>query len=240
MTTCSICHRPDPSGAYACAACQGGLHAALTELRHQVPLLRASLQPGASPRTGATTGGRASAPLPVREDVLSLLGPAPPGTVHGTREDQTGPVPILAVLRDWCQAIAAEQRRAPPGLPTVEACTEYLADRLTWVCGREWVAQFHAELHGLLRTVRSITRSEPRTRLLPAPCLCGAFALTERDWAEYITCAVCRRWLTREQYGRHAAQVLPPLYRLGLLIIAARTTPGPGGQEPGRATVGPL
>jgi hypothetical protein len=224
MTTCTICRRRDPSGAQACAACQADLHGALTELRHQAPLLRASLQPGASPRAGTTTGGRATAPLPARLDVLSLLGPAASGPVDGPRDDQTGPVPITAILRDWAHAVADEQHKPRPA-GSIETHALYLRERLGWVCQQHWVVAFAGELQRVLQAVRGITRTEPRTRPLPAPCACGAFGLSLRDWAEHITCAVCGRYLTREQYDQHAAAVLPPLYRLGILMVAADTPP---------------
>lgn len=223
-TTCAICRRPDPAGANACPACQGDLHALLAELPHQMVLLRASLHPGAPTHTG-TTGGRATAPLPVRLDVLSLLGPAAAaGTVRGPAADQTGPVPITAVLQDWVSLAATVRGQRPPVRPTAEACAAYLAARLGWACTQPWIAELAADLRAVIRTVRGITRTEPRTRPLDTPCICGAFGLTATDWAEYVTCGVCRRQMTRQEYAGHAAQVLPPLYRVGVLITAANAT----------------
>lgn len=54
--------------------------------------------------SGMPTGSR-TPPLPLREDILSLLGPAAAGDVHDPYGDQTGPVPVSAVLSSWCQAI---------------------------------------------------------------------------------------------------------------------------------------
>lgn len=229
MTTCAICRRPDPAGAYACAACTRHIRATLTELRHQLVLLRAMLQPGASPRAGTTTGGRATAPLPARADVLSLLGPAPRGPIRGPRDDQTGPTPMLAVLQDWAQHTAREHatvagRPRWPTLGTIEHCLDYLTARLDWACTQPWIADLAGDLTGLRRRVRAITRTEPRTRNLATPCICGAFGLVETDWAEYIECAVCERLLTADEYRQHTATALPPLVRLGLLMVASSAT----------------
>jgi hypothetical protein len=231
MTTtppvCTICQHRDPAGAQACPTCQAALRAMLTELRHQLVLLRASLTPGAS--TGAhVASGRATAPLPVRLDVLSLLGPAPTGTVRTHPHDQTGPVPILGTLRDWAAAIAAERGLRAPARTTPDQCLTYLADHLNWICAQPWVTDLHAELRAVVRTVRGITRTQPRTRPLPAPCPCGAFGLQQTDWAEYVVCTVCRRQLTPQQYQQHAATALPPLYRLGLRLVLAAQPPDPG------------
>lgn len=229
MTACAICHRTSTPGAYACTACTRHLRATLTELRHQLVLLRAMLTPGASPRAGSVTGGRATAPLPARLDVLSLLGPAPRGPIRGPRDDQTGPMPMLAVLQDWAQHTAREhatvaQRPRWPTLGTIEDCLDYLTARLAWACTQPWIADLAADLTDLRRRVRAITRTQPRTRRLQAPCACGAFGLTETDWAEYIECAVCERLFTVGEYRAHAATVLPPLVRLGLLMAATSIT----------------
>lgn len=235
-TTCAICHRTDPTGAVACAACQAGLHAHLRELRHQMPLLRASLQPGASPRAGSVHGGRATAPLPLREDVLSLLGPAAPAPANVATGDQAGPAPIAGVLRYWACAVADGQKRPRPRTSTVEGYTRYLADRLGWICQQPGVRHFAAALDQLLHQVRAITLTEPRTRPLPAPCLCGAFGLARRDGADHVTCAVCGRWMTLARYEDHATAVLPRLYRTAILIAAHATPPEPT-MDTDRATV---
>lgn len=234
MTTAqSAGAQPGASGAPACAARLRRTRATLSELRHQLPLLRASLLPGASPRTGSTTGGRATAPLPLREDILSLLGPAPRGQVRGTREDQVGPMPMLAVLQDWAQHTARQYAIVNPAarwpaLGTIEECLDYLTARLPWACAQPWIADLASALDELRRQVRAITRTEPRTRHLLAPCLCGAFGLVERDWADYIECTVCARLLTPEEYRQHAGEVLPALYRIGLLITASAAAAVPG------------
>lgn len=235
-TTCAICRRPDPTGAVACAACQAALHAQLTELRHQMPLLRASLQPGASPHAGSIHGGRATAPLPLRTDVLSLLGPAAPAPANVHPGDQTGPAPILAVLRYWAYAAADGQGRPRPAARTVETYTRYLTGRLNWICSQPGAPKFAAALGEVLATVRSITCTAPRTRPLPAPCICGVFGLTARDWSDWITCTVCNRRMTRGQYEQHSAAVLPPLYQLGILIMAARTEHAPDEQPESSVT----
>lgn len=224
-TTCTICHRPDPTGTYACAACQATLRATLTELTAQMPLMRASLHPGASPRTGTTTGGRATAPLPVRLDVLSLLGPAAPApaAVRGHPDDQSGRPPLLAVLRYWAYAAADGQGKPRTRARTVEAFTHDLADRLPWICHQPGVTRFAAELQALLHRVRAITQTEPRTHPRLAPCLCGAFGLTETDWSDVIICTICDRRMTRSDYHEHATTVLAPLYRPGVF-----TTTEPG------------
>ncbi|MER7874847.1 hypothetical protein ABTY63_14990 [Streptomyces solisilvae] len=227
MSTCIIpsCGRPlrqDESHRAACGRCERRIRGWLAEIPHQMPLLAASLErDGGGPAIGGT-GGRAVAPVPLRLDVLNLLGPAAPSTVTDQRGDQTGPVPILATLRDWAHAIADEQGKPVPSRPG-PLYTGYLAAHLPYVLTRPWVAELHAELHALIGRIRAITRTEPRQRPLSAPCPgadCRAFGLVQIDWADYIECTACGRLLTRAEYDEHAARVLPLLHRLAILIAA--------------------
>ncbi|MFE5159660.1 hypothetical protein ACFRNT_14290 [Streptomyces sp. NPDC056697] len=222
----SRCGRPlreEESHRAACSLCEHRIRGWLTELPHQMPLLAASLErDGGGPAIGGTSG-RAVAPVPLRLDVLNLLGPAASSTVHDPHADQTGPVPILAILGDWADHLATDRGQAPPAHRTVESCTGYLAAHLPYALARGWIAELHAELGELVNRIRGITRTEPRRRSLPAPCPgtdCRTFGLVEIDWADYIECTVCGRLLTRAEYDDHAAAVLPPLHRLAILIAA--------------------
>jgi hypothetical protein len=160
--------------------------------------------------------------MPLREDVLTLLGPAAPGPVHDPHHDQTGPVPLPACLHTWAAFLADERATALPGPLRPSEHINYLAAHLTWACTHHWIAEMHTELHDLIRRVRAITHTQPRRRPLDAPCPgCAAFALTEEDWQPWIDCGLCGRLLTPDEYAEHAAEVLPALYRTALTIIVA-------------------
>ncbi|MCZ7414296.1 hypothetical protein [Streptomyces sp. WMMC897] len=222
--TCTICThplRPDTAHRTTCTRCEHRIRAHLRELPLHQPLLRALLRPDASPRTGTIHGGRAHAPLPVRADVISLIGPAPRGTVRDHTDDQAGPRPLLATLRAWTDVIVEERDvDGPPpgaGLPDL---VRWLSAHLPYALQQPWAAALHDELRNAVHRCRNITRTEPRRRSLPAPCPgCLAFGLVEEDWQTYIDCEVCGRLLTRDEYDQHAATVLPALARTALALV---------------------
>jgi hypothetical protein len=191
-----------------------------------MPLLEASLHLDRHPTQGSIHGGRAHSPMPLRGDVLTLLGPGSNTTVtdpYGdARSDQDGPLPIDTHLRGWAEMTAAHVHLAPnPGKRPERTWAAWLAAYLPWILTAPWAGDFHQELGELLGRVRAITRTEPRHRDLDAPCPhCHAFGLVEEDWQEYIECVACELLLTPAEYTAHARRIMPALYRTALLIAA--------------------
>lgn len=227
MHTCTTCPRQfdqDATDRYACHPCEARVRDWIRELLHHLPVLTASLLPDRTNAPTAGPRGRAHPPSPVHEDTISLTGPAPAGPVTGPDADQTGPTPITHTLSTWTRAIAEERRIRPPLRPAAPQLARWLAIHLTWAAGRPWWDEMHADLRAMIRTCRSITRTQPRSRPLPAPCRCGAFGIVETDWQTYRECGVCGRLYTQQEYADHAAQTLPPLYRTALAIITTELT----------------
>lgn len=221
ITTCGRPLRQSEAHRTACSRCEHRIRGWLREIVYQLPLLTASLQRDGGPVQGSTAS-RAHSPAPLRLDVLNLLGPAAPGGVSDRDGDQGGPIPLLGTLRDWASAIADERGKPLPARPGT-LYTGYLAAHLPYVLTRPWIRDLYAELGELMKRIRGITRTEPRSQPLPAPCPgtdCTAFGLVQTDWQVYIECTACGRLLTRAEYDEHAARVLPPLYRIGILIAA--------------------
>ncbi|MEU3600899.1 hypothetical protein ABZ714_19570 [Streptomyces sp. NPDC006798] len=226
--TCAVCARPIPHQEQhrtACHRCGDRIAALLRELPHQLVLLGASLQRDVRPSadSGAPGRGRAHSPLPLRADVLTLIGPAAPGPVRGHGHDQTGPTPIPALLRSWALALADDLGvPVPPGPATAHAA--WLARHHRHLVTRPWIADFHTELLDAVRAARAITLTAPRRHPLPTPCPCGAFGLVRTDWDTYISCQVCGRLLTENEYQRHDRTVMPALARTALHLLAASAT----------------
>ncbi|TQE35459.1 hypothetical protein [Streptomyces ipomoeae] len=207
-----------------CHRCADRLTARLYELQWQLPHLHASLQHDRAPTTGSIHGGRAHSPLPVRADVLNLLGAGANTTLHDpygeARADQTGPIPIDTMLRGWAEILTdhiglADTPCRRPGHTWAAWHIAYLP----WTLTAEWAGLFLVELDDVVRRVRRITHTEPQRHLQDAPCpSCEAFALIDEDWAPYIECEACERLLTRTEYTDHARKVLPGLYRTALAI----------------------
>lgn len=224
--TCRICAHPVDRRA-ACPRCEHRIRGWLGEIPPQLTLLRASLELDTRPTAGRGGASRAHSPLPVRGDVLALLGPAAPGPVRDTRRDQTGPAPVHAVLHAWADQLAEDLGHDLPPMNSRADYAGYLARHLSHALTRDWIAPMHTELQDLVHRIRSITRTEPRRRPKVAPCPnCAAFALFETDWQTYIDCEACSLLLTHGEYADHAATALPPLYQLGVLLAAHQLTHG--------------
>ncbi|MFG2899541.1 hypothetical protein ACGFZH_20970 [Streptomyces zaomyceticus] len=221
MNPCLICtHDAGPSRT-ACVRCEHRVRSWLAEIPRQLVLLTASLELGTRPAQGFGGAGRAHSPLPVRGDVLNLLGPAAPGPVRDTAGDQSDRQPVHAVLHAWADQLAEDLGHILPPITPRAPYADYLARHLGHVVRSSWVALLHAELDDLVRRIRTVTTTEPRRHALQAPCpSCQAFALGRTDWETYIDCTVCGQLLTPDEYDDHRAVVMPPLARIGVLLAA--------------------
>ncbi|NML55685.1 hypothetical protein HHL19_36300 [Streptomyces sp. R302] len=226
MAVCLICTHATERSRTACARCEAQLLGWLAEIPRQVVLLEASLELGTRPAQGYGGAGRAHSPLPVRADVLNLLGPAASsGTVTsralGTVRDQNGPMPVHAVLYAWAEQLADDLGHRLPTINPRAPYTDYLTRHLAHIARAPWAAEFHRELAELIRRIRAITSTEPRRRPMDAPCpSCEAFALGHTDWQQYIDCETCGLLLTPDEYQAHRAAVMPGLARTAILLLA--------------------
>ncbi|MBB4987477.1 hypothetical protein [Streptomyces nymphaeiformis] len=221
MSTCLICTHPAEQPRTACTRCEHRIRGWLGEIPRQLVLLAASLELGSRPAQGYGGAGRAHAPLPVRGDVLTLLGPAAPGPVRDTAGDQGGPQPVHAVLHAWADQLADDLGHVLPPINPRAPYAAYLARHLGHITRTGWVALMHGELADLVRRIRAVTSTEPRRRPADAPCpACQAFGLGRTDWETYLDCEACGLLLTEAEYADHHAAVMPPLARtaLGLLL----------------------
>ncbi|MFE9296576.1 hypothetical protein [Streptomyces niveus] len=235
-SACAICRRAhrDQGDAHrtACDRCEHRIRGWLREIPRQLPLLEASLALDGGPAQGRSAG-RAHSPLPLRGDVLNLLGPAAPGTVTDHHGDQSGTLPVLAQVYAWASTIAdARGRDLPPFRPGADY-TRYIAANLPYTCTRPWIVDLFTEIGEVVHTARAITRTEPRRRPKDAPCpSCSAFALIEEDWQPYVECATCGLLLTHDEYAAHHQTVMPPLYRTALRLAVHQATQTTRKDEP--------
>ncbi|WP_371538413.1 hypothetical protein OG210_21955 [Streptomyces sp. NBC_00466] len=175
-----------------CDRCRSQIRGVLAQLPMQYTYLSMSRQPVQGGGTDGRSSTRLHAPLPGREDTLNLLGPAARQNVTDA-QDQTGPVPFLAVLETWCEAVA-EERYLTPVRRHVTAMTALLTAHLGWICEQPWVRDFEEELRELLKTSQRITMTEPRKELLRGVTCPSCEGLTliryfPGDWA--AECALC-------------------------------------------------
>lgn len=250
---CTLCRHTltDQDHAQACEACVRHLRDQLTELRRQLRLLQDTMAPAGASLTARSTPAGASRE-PVRMDVLNLLGPGRyiPGT-------DAADMPVHVLLTAWARLFARASDgagfrawRSTDGTEHVErwcdgprsvhgtgadAMARWLYAYLPAVADTApWLGELRDDLHDVLRRCRSITGTALRRRC-DAPCpACGVFRLFEHADVHQVVCAACGHRLATEDYHRHAAAVMPGLYRTAVLIAAhhaqtdaeARAAPG--------------
>jgi hypothetical protein len=211
------------------------MHTWLREIPRHLPLLQDSLPPDTGPAQRGGSG-RAHSPLPVRVEVLDLLGPGhvvPLADPHG---DQSAGVPIAPLLVGWARYLAAEQRcvrRDEHGTVRIEPCTgpvprggsgitawcSWLGAYLPYAVTRPWAADMYEQLEAVLQRIRRITHTTPRRRSMDAPCPgCSGFALVAVDDEWHISCQACAVRLTPDAYAAHRAQVMPALAAIALRL----------------------
>lgn len=226
MTTCTICATPQPPTAdtYACTACTYQLAAWLREIPEQLPRLREALVPGSRPAQGHATAHPAPG-TPLCLDVADLLlhhagtGGAPP---TGPPEDQTGHLPITTTLHRCATAIAATHpaaRRDRHGTQRITRCTTpaprhgttptawcaWLLAYLPYATTQPTITDLHHDLRQLIDRIRAITRTNPGTRTLAAPCpRCQTCALVQTDGSWHVACRTCRHRLSRDEYASYS------------------------------------
>ncbi|MGW3154025.1 hypothetical protein ACWDG9_04875 [Streptomyces sp. NPDC001073] len=186
---CFVCG--DPQEAKTCDRCRSRIRGALLQLPDQYVYLCASRQREQGGNNGGRSATRLHAPLPGRDDVLNLLGPASRQGVMN--EDQGGPTPFLEVLWSWTQAVT-EELRLTPVRKHVTAMTTRLTAHLPWICNQPWVGDFEEEIRELLRVVQGVTRTKPRRVPLPGVTCpsCGGLTLIREDHSGWeAECGLC-------------------------------------------------
>ncbi|MER7814062.1 hypothetical protein [Streptomyces sp. NPDC096153] len=234
---CDVCHGPLPesSDRYACHSCAERLRAMLAELPRQLPLLRSLLRPDGGPAQRGGTG-RAHSPMPVRLDVLDLLGPGHVVTLADPDGDQTDGVPIDPLVYGWARYIAQQHpavSRDRHGTIQVRPCDgprsrrgtdvaawcSWLIAYVPYICRQPWAADMLDQLEQLLRQIRDKTGDRPGRTVRDAPCpRCEGFALVSVGGDPYVRCEACSLALAPDEYAEYAAKVLPSLTALAVRL----------------------
>ncbi|MFF9146341.1 hypothetical protein ACF1BN_15920 [Streptomyces sp. NPDC014861] len=246
MTRCAACHIPLPAGTdlHACAPCLDRLRGMLAEIPQHLPLLALLLAPTAAQRTPGASAptGRAHSPLPLRLDVVNLLGPGHAVQLPDPHGDQDTTVPIRSLLHGWAAYVASQYptihydahgtvhitlgttARSRFGTGPAAWC-HWLTAYLPFAAGHDWIGDLYQQIDHAVRLLRSKTDRQPRRVPRSAPCpACDVFGLVSTEGEQLIACEACGHRLTADQYRAHSAAVLPALTRLAVLLRDDRDT----------------
>ena len=211
VPSCPCCGQPEPYGRI-CYGCRGSVRADLADLPALYARLRRSLLPASTGPSQPLTGTR-EMPLPVRVDVLDLIGRAAPGDgvvdLHG---DQWGLVPIIAVLSAWEREVRSHFRYtravfAGSVEQSIGTVARFLSAHVDRICDDHPAgSDFIAEIAGVHYTCRRVLgETERGLKLGPCPSddedgkRCGQ-PLTCNPRATSMRCRACGTVYSRSDW----------------------------------------
>lgn len=194
---CPVCHLRAPHRPQVCDVCRLRLPLQLHEIAILMPVIPAALvdRPGS-----------------VIDLTMPPTGGAGARAVHDPHGDQTGLLPVHAVLVSWADDWATRRHESHQDVSTVFRAAKWLHLRLDWACNtHEAVGDFAAEIRALLASVRrAISRDLSPIRFAAlCPYGCGQ-TLIRYPGADWIDCEGCRRTWAEDEYALLARASLDP------------------------------
>lgn len=195
-----LCHAPRCRGddepretshsSYLCTVCTGRLRWRIAELPALVRWLHAHLTPERRGESDKVTGS-AEPPMPLRTDVLSVIGPASldvSSNAGGLDQDDSLPN-IPTELYTWCRLTAEERDLYGPTRVDPETCATWLLGQLDWIVTQPWCAELLDEVARMHATAgRLAPWSEQRYQLDGACPSCDLKALVRHEGAIDVEC----------------------------------------------------
>lgn len=230
--SCILCmaREPLPELKPVCGPCRSRLAGQLRD----IPILCDELRdpPGAGPANdlvsvalpAALIAGQSSAPrvqgsreapIPIRVDVLDLLGPADERTVHDCYGDQIGHQSAATILDGWCRMFAEERRESVP-TPRPADQSRWLLDRLDELFKHPAIDECAKEIGDLWHVLRrACGLTMPKEELCPGvPCRsieCDLKTLVRLPGSEWVECRSCGNLLSETEYQEWCRMVRAPL-----------------------------
>lgn len=155
----------------------------LAELPELITYAHLALMPGSGPRGARVSGATRSAPLPLRLDALSDLGPAAASPVRDPYGDQAGRTPVAGIIAGWVR-LHLEESDHRLGDGTLGGQLAYLARRpvRAWAVLQPWADEYAAEIDDTHRALQPYALLRARRRLLQVPCpRCQLLTLVVED-----------------------------------------------------------
>jgi hypothetical protein len=182
----------DPTEAesgYLCRKCFGRLRRALRDLPAVATWLEVNIAAGGA--AGERVSGTREDPIPLRVDILDLIGPVnpdpshPPGakrladnTLDAAAVDQLGDPSFFDELRSWAALVEEETEAGWADRRTLSGAATFLLTHLHWVSLQPWVDEFNDAVHKLHRRAHRVVPWREEVRRDPQPCdRCGVRAI---------------------------------------------------------------
>lgn len=175
---------PEADIGYLCFGCFGRLRSSLLELPAIAGWLHVNLAAGGV--GGENVSGTREEPIPLRQDILDLIGPVAPnptaaierdGTWTGYDIDQLGETAFFDEMRSWASLVEEESKDAWTDRETLIGAIGYLSEHLSWLAAQPWVDEFAGRIKHLSRVAHRVAPWRAETKRDPEPCVCGVRAV---------------------------------------------------------------
>lgn len=212
----------DATVGYLCVQHFSRLRSSLLELPAIAVWLHCRIATGGSSLTERVSGS-SDDPIPLRLDVLDLIGPVAPNPTEALVRDtevQAGEPSMFDELRSWAELVKDES-----GFPwtgddrkTLVGAVGFLTGHLSWIAGQPWVDEFATAVRRLGRQAHRVAPWRAEVRHDPSPCpACNVRAVVLHIADGVSRCEVraggCGRVQPISEYVLNA--ILPKLRRSG-------------------------
>lgn len=167
---------------YLCARCFSRLRRSVLELPAIAAWLHVNLAAGGV--AGERVGGTKEDPIPLRLDVLDLIGPVAPdpsAALFRDMEHQHGDPSMYDEMRSWAALVEEESGFEWDDRATLVGAVSYLAGHLSWIVAQPWVDEFADKVSDLSRRAHRIAPWRAEVIRDKRPCeTCGVAAICNR------------------------------------------------------------
>jgi hypothetical protein len=126
-------------------------------------------------------------PVPLRLDVLDLIGPATEMPMAGA--DQVGMPSMASTVVMWCRVVIEERHVDPPSDAELATVCAWLGSQLDWLVLQPWVDELASDVSALHHYARLVAPWEAERKMLHTPCpVCDVKALVFYGGENRITC----------------------------------------------------
>lgn len=166
-----------------CDRCRSRLSSLLIRLPQVAAWLAENVAPSQGAPNDRVSGSRED-PIPLRQDILDLIGPASrlelSETMGTTRRElnsagklervQVGNPQLEYVIRSWAKLVREESGQPWPDRNDLTTLCRWLGRQLDWITRRPWVDDLLAELADLTWRAFWLAPDEAERQLLKPPC----------------------------------------------------------------------
>jgi hypothetical protein len=172
---------PNATFGYLCGWCRGRLSTALVNLPAIAAWLQVNIEPGSNSSFDGRVSGSREQPIPLRQDVLDLIGPTSRKEISRTMTligshfrtwpaEQSGEPSIYDLIKGWAKVVHEEAYADWPDRNGLVALCGWLHRQLDWITRQPWVDDMLTDLLTAQDSARRVVAWPSEQRRLKSDC----------------------------------------------------------------------